>query len=480
MILKMDNVGVLKDVNVSISGLSVITGKNSAGKTTVGKVLYSVMRANYNIEESFEQAKIEYLVSMIHKLSMCFYRFNLFAGFSMEIIKNDNNDFYLNYLKLFDSKFLNNLLGSGVKPTLDYILKLKEELQDIDFYAYSTNFTTNKRSDDFEKKRTKPDYFSSIKEEMIELCDKMLDSIQDENAFQNFIKDRTRAFMNYEFHNQIGPVRNRQSVSTVNICDNGSSVISFIVNSDEDYEFGIDSTFAFTGTKAIFIDNPFVIDQVFNQNNQTMFNNRNVIDDIDSLGTFGITSHDEYLIDLLRKRVTDNFFSNRELQLSQKSVITKINSIIPGEFQESGDGFFYIDKDAKLDVQNLATGSKMFSIIKLLMINGHLNKKTILVLDEPEAHLHPEWINKFAEIMVLLIKEIGIRILLTTHSPNLLIALEVYSKKYQIEDESHFYLSQIEENGWHANILCIDDNINEGYAHLSIPLIEMSINREEK
>ena len=180
----------------------------------------------------------------------------------------------------------------------------------------------------------------------------------------------------------------------------------------------------------------------------------------------------------MRTKFTDNFFSNLDFQTSIKPALEKINEIIPGEFQETSDGFFYVENGSKLNVQNLATGSKMFSIIKILLMNGHFDKKTVLILDEPEAHLHPEWINKFAEIMVLLIKEIGIKVLLTTHSPNLLLAFEVNSRKYDLLNNTHFYLSQKEEKGWKSYIRCIDNNLNEAYSHLSIPLIELSIQKE--
>ena len=140
---------------------------------------------------------------------------------------------------------------------------------------------------------------------------------------------------------------------------------------------------------------------------------------------------------------------------------------------------FYNDDGVKLNVHNLATGSKLFFIIKRLLLNGYLDD-ALLVLDEPESHLHPEWIQKFAEIIALFVKELRIRVILTTHSPDLLLALNVYSKDYGIDDKSHYYLAKTIEKGWEATIDNIDDNINEGYAHLSIPLLEMSVRNQRQ
>ena len=77
----------------------------------------------------------------------------------------------------------------------------------------------------------------------------------------------------------------------------------------------------------------------------------------------------------------------------------------------------------------------MFFIIKKLLLNGLLNDGTVLVLDEPESHLHPDWINKFAEMLVVLVENINVNVLLTTHSPNLMLALNVYARKMNVIDK---------------------------------------------
>ena len=63
----------------------------------------------------------------------------------------------------------------------------------------------------------------------------------------------------------------------------------------------------------------------------------------------------------------------------------------------------------------------------------------MLILDEPEAHLHPAWQNLFAEVIVLLVRELGVNILLTTHSSNFVLALDAYMRKYSIEEKTNFY-----------------------------------------
>ncbi|WP_240148693.1 AAA family ATPase [Streptococcus sp. 2001] len=72
---------------------------------------------------------------------------------------------------------------------------------------------------------------------------------------------------------------------------------------------------------------------------------------------------------------------------------------------------------------------KTFYLIKSLLENGVIRENGTLILDEPEVHLHPEWQLKFAEIIVLLQKEFGLHILINSHSPYLVEAIDIFSKK---------------------------------------------------
>ena len=69
-----------------------------------------------------------------------------------------------------------------------------------------------------------------------------------------------------------------------------------------------------------------------------------------------------------------------------------------------------------------------------------------MILDEPEIHLHPEWQIIFAEIIVLLQKEFNMHILINTHSPYFVEAIEVFVEKYGIKDKTNFYLSELNNN----------------------------------
>jgi len=95
----------------------------------------------------------------------------------------------------------------------------------------------------------------------------------------------------------------------------------------------------------------------------------------------------------------------------------------------------------------------------LLIQKDILNQNTLLILDEPEVHLHPTWQVKFAEILVLLSKEFAIPIVLTSHSPYFIEALEAYTKKYKYENSTNFYFAKKNEGGLSSKIIDVTEDI---------------------
>lgn len=80
------------------------------------------------------------------------------------------------------------------------------------------------------------------------------------------------------------------------------------------------------------------------------------------------------------------------------------------------------------DLNNVSEGLKSFGVIELLLRYRIFKDKDILIIDEPEVHLHPEWQLKYAQIIVNLQRAFNLRVLITTHSPNFMLAIKYYSR----------------------------------------------------
>ena len=89
-----------------------------------------------------------------------------------------------------------------------------------------------------------------------------------------------------------------------------------------------------------------------------------------------------------------------------------------------------------------SAGIKEISIIQILLQNNKLKENSFLIIDEPEANLHPSWQIKYAEILVLLAKDLNIHIYLNSHSPMFIEAISLYAQYYGLLDETNFYLTQ--------------------------------------
>lgn len=138
----------------------------------------------------------------------------------------------------------------------------------------------------------------------------------------------------------------------------------------------------------------------------------------------------------------------------------RVKGILEGEtVLEKGDLFKtnslrYVSKDKKVNIllKDAATGFKTFSYLQRLLENGLLNDETLLMIDEPEAHLHPQWIVEFARLLVLLNKELGLKIMIASHNPDMVAAIHDIANKEGVLENTNFYVAQPENPKSHQYI----------------------------
>jgi len=164
------------------------------------------------------------------------------------------------------------------------------------------------------------------------------------------------------------------------------------------------------------------------------------------------------------------------LRLSQPKVLTRhnkpfkmIKNLIKGEvyYDSLEDNIFY-KKDGlknKLNMYQTANGIKMFGFLQILVLNGTLKKGSTVIFDEPEIHLHPSWQLEYAKMICFVVTE-GIKVLVNSHSPYMIEALELYSKHEKITP--HFYLAnKVDEVSIIENV---SNNLEQIYKQLAEPI----------
>jgi predicted ATPase len=140
--------------------------------------------------------------------------------------------------------------------------------------------------------------------------------------------------------------------------------------------------------------------------------------------------------------------SKRAIASDTETLNSNISIIINGEVSRSEDSIardqflYYQAGGSVFNLLDCATGIKSFSIIQLLLKNGSLNNKTLLIIDEPELNLHPQWIVEYARLIVLLNKKVGIKFFLASHNPDMVSAIKYIAEKEGVGDKLNFYLAE--------------------------------------
>ena len=477
MQIRLKNIGIIKDSTIKLDGLTVITGKNNSGKTTVGKTLYSLFDAVANIQRKAENDKCVYVVRHLNNLDDTLE----FLRYFRPAMRSDELDFFAAYptLKAVVTGEFHREISPATMEELVY--KLIDELKKLDTSYFVEQVKTSRNSRIFRikgldiQKDSLKDSFDKQKEDAISELKKLISDIVKDPELIDYARESINQTLQIEFSNQIQPVKGQEGASEVELSDTDKVYFHFSIQDNIVVNDG-SPVFTISPCKKVYlIDDPFVLDDMVSPR---YFRGR-IIEERDSfLNPERIASHNNKLKFVLRSGKTLTVFEQTVLTDALRETKSKIDSILPGTFEFSAEGEYYIQDGLKLRISNLATGSKMFSIIKILLNKGEIDNTTMLILDEPEAHLHPKWQNAFAEIIVLLVKELNVNVLLTTHSPNFMLALDAYMRKYEIAEKTNFYQTDVFKDGF-VQYHCVNDDMGMIYQDFLQYLSEVKMLRNK-
>lgn len=383
MQLKINNIGKIKSATFEFNGITVIAGNNNTGKSTVGKVLFALFSKFNNINKSIEQYRNEAIIARVFK--------------ALSLYQSDEKSI----LSLLDSPYILDMFKREKRKTC-YTPEDIEEWLNLFSRSDKLKLTLNDIKD----------IFDSSSEEINKL---------DVNRIKAEIVTK---YFNDIFDNQINNMTNSDSgLVNLNIKDNDIKV-EFIENECSFVEDNIKLI-----NKAIYVDDPYIIDSPLDKYQRNL-KGRNEINNC--------------LNRLLHSKENNEIIEHILAKDKYKEIEEKINLVINGQLILNKDGNYTLENKEYpngINVSNLSTGLKSFLIIKKLITDNLITNRDILILDEPEIHLHPEWQIVYAELLVLLQKYFDLTILLTTHSPFFLRAIEVFSRKYYLNDKCKYYLA---------------------------------------
>lgn len=461
-------IGIVKEADIKIDGLTVIAGSNNSGKTTVGRALYSIVSATGNLEENQNMDRAVAIVQRIWKILRPVSNWlNVYQSNTREYGEK------IEFLdELIESRY--GINGERLGFYTDLLFKLCESIEDESFHtillsgiqrSFGKLFTSEDFASDWKNNREIMQNECKYAREFIAELQK-----QKRKEFAYKMIERT---LQVEFSDQIQSFSdvNRGSASKIKLENAGMPVYEIYLSGNRVMtDMSQFSNIFFD--RAYFVDDPYVMEDPLPS--KPLLSPRE-----DSYVVVEIVDHRRKMRQLMKKTqfeiavsktLSETIYREREIE----EILVKINRIVPGKVSRN----IYQEDGMKVKVGNLATGSKIFSIIKNILTDGDITDKTLLILDEPESHLHPKWINQLAEIIVLLVKECNITVLLTTHSPNFLLAIDALMRKYEIREKCHFYQTEREEDN-RIKYVEKTDCLDNVYADFAASFAEMNALRKK-
>ena len=429
LILEISNVGPIFNAKIDIGKINVVGGKNSTGKSTSSKLLYSFLRANSPFSDELILKNCILLINRI--LRRVDYEMiseedsNELKRMSslMFEFKRRPQDYYYPDFDLYDimsyTRILNEILDKYEKDDVAKFYSYENSLRELNYLT--TEILNN------------PHKFYSSK-----LKEVLFSEINDQISFNKASHVLPRAILKsdqfdfedeFDFYQYIQFTGNRRGRRS-----NGRPFkLKHIRNSDyfdEDLK-------EYSEDRYIYHRNSYPIEHVLYLDSFSIFDEgRN--------GLFN-TEHVDNLNNKLNSRYQYKAGINEELDIKIDDLLDSITELIGGKIVQNKSELEFVSNDnISSPMKSTASGIKQIGIVQKLLANRSLIPGSFLIIDEPEVNLHPEWQVKFAEILVLIALELDISLYINTHSPMFIEAISLYSDFYDLLDETNFYLTEEE------------------------------------
>ena len=418
MQLKISNVGKIENATIDVNGITVIAGENNAGKSTIGKTMFAIFNSMNNMDEKIAQERKNRIRNIIN---------GLLKGKIMQnigTISDRRRRINIISTKLLDA--IMEYLDSEEVDTLEaYLRKQISETTIFDNHEDEEEFVTE---------------CAAKVEALLAISDKRV------------MTEVVTRWFGRVFEGQISPLWEEEIESEIEIVIKDKKILyHFKENTCISLETEVNILH-----QAFYIDNPFIVDEM----SSYIISSDNIMKN--------------YLLNSLQTE-SEDIYENIFDAVAAKEKLAEINEIstevIDGDIEKNQDGEYCFKSNnyaEPLNVVNMSTGMKSFALIKRLLESGNLKEKDVIILDEPEIHLHPEWQLLYAKMIVLLQKQFDLSMIITTHSPYFLDAIDVFSAKYNIADRTKYYLA---ENTGNTSVLQdVTNNIDAIYKKLSDPM----------
>lgn len=167
------------------------------------------------------------------------------------------------------------------------------------------------------------------------------------------------------------------------------------------------------------------------------------------------------------------------LDVSEKNILLLLNRVIQGkislvETTPALNELWYKRRDGlEIPLKSAASGIQSIAYLYRMLECGYLDQDTILLIDEPETHLHPQWVVEYANVLIRLYKDLNVKIVIASHSPDMVSAMETIVRKNELEDVTHFYQAKFDEESSKYDFEDLGMNIGGIFESFNVALLRM-------
>lgn len=399
--LELKDIEPIVSADLDINKINVIGGKNATGKSTASKLLYCFLKVN-----SSDRDKL--VTTTILKVLR-----DIYSNFRIE-----RRDPVISELNHYIRKMM-RMLNSQRYGDFGEVLDLFDEMEPLFHEALEkTSFRY------IESKKT---ILSPNNERLLADFNKVkriLKSIDEDSSdfFKEVMRDLISSEMDIDFFYHVeSDISPTYRINYAKLYDSSNSNFSFEVKLNEiGKEFESEGEF--------YVSNVFYLESFSIYDNYSSFEEE----------SWHVEELKEYMFP--RRRVS-KMFEDEFIEELEKQV----NRIVGGRIvRDKFKGLQFVSNDSSYtcSMKNTASGIKQIAMIQTLLHNRFLGEDCVLIMDEPEVNLHPEWQIKLARILVLLAKEGNITIYINSHSPMFIEAIDTFSEYYDFDDYVNYYLSE--------------------------------------
>ncbi len=441
----IENIGKIKSATIEVKGLTIITGENSIGKSVIGKTIFSLVKSVTGTIERFEDERYSEIYDILRNIESIFFSYQR-KNKDKRILRRLIN--VHNVMRRFEQMNSKSPIPSlftdknyALHPFLDYLTETEDKfLSSID--VNEENIISEVKSD-----------FNKIREIVKRPSDE-----------ERMLKGSFNHLIQHVFNNEFGNKLNKEARANLIFSENDRELVRIEVKNNKTCIFKTESLIFLED--ATIIETPIIISLSKFVTNNLAFNRPQKITRRRSI----YQDLPYYIFDILQKiSQSTNISLNEDLyRIIEKIISGKVT------YNKRRDNFIFSDKNKnKYDIINVASGIKSFGLLQLLLTSDCLNENTILIIDEPEVHLHPLWQLEYAKLLIELVK-MQIPIILTSHSPYFIEALKVYSDK-EIPNKTKFYLGKMQEKG--SVFKDVTNDLEPIFELLAIPMQQLIIEK---